>query len=320
MIGMGVGGLVVLGVLAYAAMRFMGGGPKPSPAPPVTPPTTMAVAPPTTEAPAPPTTQAVAPPVEEGVTVVKTPPTTTPAALPSPVTKATPAPTPVPTVAKGPSPAPTKAPTAAVATPPPGPSAEALKAQQVATLLGQADTAAAAHSYDQAAGFYDDALKLDPSNAKATAGKTAAIASAASFKKTFVSGKTVVSSGKAAKALSGFDSEDVSVSKAPDYSGRIEFEVTPRNVKPGDNYSVKVFLTNDGKKSFKIGSLNVTTTANGSKTGGPASSSVKEVQPQQRVSLQETSGAWQDGTNSWNLEVAVVSDHGDTFKNTVTWR
>ena len=195
-----------------------------------------------------------------------------------------------------------------------------MKAQQVATLLGQADSAAGAHSYDQAAGFYDEALKLDPGNAKASAGKAAAVASAASFKKTFVSGKTVVSGGKGAKALSGFDSEDVSVSKAPDYSGRIEFEVTPRNVKPGDSYSVKVFLTNDGKKSFKIGSLTVSTTANGSKTGGPASASVKEVQPQQRVSLQETTGSWQDGTNSWNLEVAVVSDHGDTFKNTVTWR
>jgi len=31
-------------------------------------------------------------------------------------------------------------------------------------------------------------------------------------------------------------------------------------------------------------------------------------------------GVWQDGTTSWNLDVAVVSDRGDTFKNQVTWR
>jgi hypothetical protein len=141
------------------------------------------------------------------------------------------------------------------------------------------------------------------------------------MKKTFVAGRTSVQSGKAGKGnMAGFDTEDVSLGKAPDYSGRIEFEVSPRNVKPGDSYTARVFLTNDGKKSFKIGTLNVTTTANGAKSGGPVASTVKEVQPQQRVALQEVTGVWQEGTTSWSLEVAVVSDHGDTFKNTVVWR
>ena len=144
---------------------------------------------------------------------------------------------------------------------------------------------------------------------------------AGSLKKSFVAGKTTVKSGKAAKGgPAGFDSEDVNLAKAPDYSGRVEFEVSPAHVKPGDAYTVRVFLTNDGKKSFKIGSLSVTTNANGSKSGGPANAAVKEVQPQQRVSLQETSGTWQEGTSSWSLEVDVVSDHGDSFKNQVTWR
>jgi hypothetical protein len=312
---MGVGGLVVLAALGYVGMRFMskGGTAESTPAP-VAPPTTMAMAPPETTAPQPPpTTVAAAPPVDEGVTVVKTPPSTTLAAAPSPGTSRTPTPTPPPATV-------TKATQPPATTLPAGPSAEAVKAQQVTNLLGQADAAAGAHSYDQAAGIYDEVLKLEPGNAKASSGKTAAIASGASFKKSFVAGKTVVSSGKSAKALSGFDSEDVSVSKAPDYSGRIEFEVSPTHVKPGDSYTARVFLTNDGKKSFKIGSLTVTTTTNGNKAGGPASAAVKEVQPQQRVSLQETTGTWGEGTNSWNLEVAVVSDHGDSFKNTVNWR
>lgn len=315
---MGVGGLVLLGVLGYAGMRFMGGKATPASTPtPVAPPTTMAMAalPAATLAPAPPpTTLAAKPLIDEGVTVVKAPPPTTLAAAPSPGATRTPAPTPTPAAT-------TKATQPAAATPPPGPSAEAVHAQQVTNLLGQADAAAGAHSYDQAAGLYDEVLKLDPGNAKASGGKSAALASAVSFKKSFVSGKTSVSSGKAAKgSLSGFDSEDVSVAKAPDYSGRIEFEVSPSHVKPGDSYAARIFLTNDGKKSFKIGSLAVTTTTNGNKAGGPAAAAVKEVQPQQRVSLQETTGTWQDGTTSWNLEAAVVSDHGDSFKNTVTWR
>ena len=312
---MALGGIVVLAALGYVGMRFMAkGGTTVSTPATLAPPTTVAMAPPETQMPQPPpTTIAAAAAVDEGVTVVKTPTPTTLAAAPSPGTTRAPTPTPSPATA-------TKATQPPVTTLPAGPSAEAVKAQQVTNLLGQADAAAGAHSYDQAAGLYDEVLKLDPANAKASGGKSAAIASGASFKKSFVAGKTAVSSGKAAKALSGFDSEDVSVSKAPDYSGRIEFEVSPTHVKPGDSYTARVFLTNDGKKSFKIGSLTVTTTMNGNKAGGPASAAVKEVQPQQRVSLQETTGTWAEGTNSWNLEVAVVSDHGDSFKNTVTWR
>ena len=309
---LGLIGLAILGGGGFVAWRMMHKAGEPARAPTVAPPTTMAAAPATQPAvTAPPETLPVAPPtttaVEETVTVVKSP------APPSPSPAASKAPA-------SPTPAPTKA-TTPTTTAPAAPSADALRAQQVVTLLGQADAAAAARNHDQAAGLYDQVLKLEPENAKAGAGKTAAMAVVTSLRKSFVPGKTVVRGGKAAKGgPAGFDSEDVNLAKAPDYSGRIEFEVSPAHVKPGDGYAVHVFLTNDGKKAFKIGSLNVTTSTNGTKSGGPAPPAVKEVQPQQRVALQDAGGTWAEGTTSWNLEVDVVSDHGDSFKNQVTWR
>src|SRR6185295_16084017 len=96
------------------------------------------------------------------------------------------------------------------------------KAQQVAGLIGQADGAAASKNWDAAVTLYDEALKLDPQNQHALDAKK-----------------------KAAKAdVTGFDSSDVSVQKAPDFLGRIEFAMTPASIKPGESYSLKIYLVN----------------------------------------------------------------------------
>ena len=86
-------------------------------------------------------------------------------------------------------------------------------------------------------------LKLDPQNGRAVEGKAAAQAGAASLRRSFVSDRTTLS-GKAAKVdgLGGFDTEGVTVAKVPDYSGRLEFEVSPARVMPGDRYTVRDFL------------------------------------------------------------------------------
>jgi hypothetical protein len=276
------------------------------------PPQSVASAPPQTAPPA------VEPPVEEAVTIVRSPPPSTQAAL----TPTPPTPRPAPTAPGKTAPAGKATP---IATPPPV-APEVARAQQtaaqVAALLGQAEAAAAAHNLDSAAGLFDEVLKLDPQNAKAAEGKATAQATLASLKKTFVPGKTSVQSGTKAAAggMAGFESEGVSLAKAPDYSGRIEFETTPRNVKPGDSYTVLVYLTNDGKKTFKLSATSATTAMNGSKSGGPVQPKAKSVDPQQRVLLVELPGVWQPGTNTWSTEVVVTSDHNDTFKNTLSWK
>jgi hypothetical protein len=303
---MAAGALILIGT-GFATWMLLRGS-KPAENPPVTAP----MAPPSTALGAPPPTQAVAPapvpepPVEEAVTIVSDAPSPT-----LPVIGATPRPASPPPAAKG-----------ATAPPPPTTlSPEVARAQQVASLLGRAEAAAAAWDYAGASAAFDEVLRLEPSNARATEGRAQAQAALVSLRKGFVAGRTTITGGKSAKGgLSGFDSEDVSVAKAVDYSGRIEFEASPRSVKPGDTYNVQVYLTNDGKKGFKIGNVTVTTAVNGARSNTPASLRERDLEPGQRVLLSEVPGTWQASTTSWSLEVVVTSSRNDTFRSQLTWR
>jgi tetratricopeptide (TPR) repeat protein len=183
-------------------------------------------------------------------------------------------------------------------------------------LLGQAEAASAANKLDQAASLYDEALKLDPQNAKAAAGKAAALAGAASLKKAFVVGRTAFI-GKPKKGPAGFDDNDPA---DPDYAAKIDYEFAPANVKPGDQYSAKIFLVNEGKKPIKLNNMTVTTVANGQRTPGPASPQAKDVAPGQRALLATLGGPWKDGTTSWTLEVMVTSARGEIYNSRANWR
>jgi hypothetical protein len=312
---MGLAALVVIGGGAWGAMRFLRAKPAPAVAPtpapiaqatPIPPPISQATAPSepeTTLAPA-----AVETPLATAPTVAPTP-TPRPSASPSAVPSASPSPK------KG---APTPAPTAAASA---APSAESVRAAQVAAVLGQADASLGARQYDAAIGHYDEALRLEPGNAKATADRASAVALRDASRKKFVPGRTVVKTEKATGSLSGFDTGDVALQKAPDFLGRIDFEMSPAaGIKPGDGYSLKIILVNEGKKPIRIQGLGVTTTVNGAGSSSPTTARVREVQPQQRAELGEVTGSWLDGTTSWSAEVLVTANKGDSLKNTIFWR
>jgi len=207
----------------------------------------------------------------------------------------------------------TKAATTAPATPNPAALASAAR--------DQGDHALAAGQFDVAIGHYDEALRLAPGHADAAAGRAKAVAARDAGKRRFVPGTTSVKSAKQGKAdLTGFESSDVKVAGALEYSGRIDFEVKPDRVKPGDPYTIRVFLTNDGKKELKIGSVTVSYVANGNKSGGPVNARAKQVAPQANVLLEEFPGVWGEGTTSWSMEVVIASNRGDTFRNQLTWK
>lgn len=210
-------------------------------------------------------------------------------------------------------------PTAAPAAPTPNPAQQTAAA--VTNLMAQAQAASAARNYDAAISIYDEVLKLQPQNAAATSARNAAVAARTAGRRAFVPGRTVVQTEKAKGGgdIAGFDSSDVSVKKAPDFQGRLEFAMNPPTVKPGDRYRLQVALVNEGKKPIKLSGMTFTITVNGKKSGNPIAPRVKEVAPQQRVVLEELPGVFPEAS-SWVAEVLVTANKGDSLKNQLTWK
>ena len=282
-----------------------------SPPPPVvatpaaTPMTTLRAQPTPDPAPTAEALPTVAPP-EDVVTIVRTA-TPPPRAVPSAA----------PTVAATPRPVETRRPDPVD----PAASARARVATQVSGLLAQGQAAAAARNYDAAAGLYDAALRLDPQNTAALSGKASAASARAHARRAFVAGRTAVQTEKArGGGLAGFDSSDVKLQKAPDFQGRVEFVMTPSSVQPGDPWTLKVYVVNEGKKAIKISALSVATVVNGTRSGTGGAPKNREIAPQQRVVVDELSGTWPAGVTSWSTEVKVTAGKNDTLQSQLTWK
>jgi FHA domain len=302
-------GLLVLVAGGYFAWRAM----SQSPAPPAPNPTPFARA---SEPPPPP----VATPEPAAATPAAVESATPePVATPTPVVSSTPTPAAAPTPTPRPTPRVTPA-TATAATPPPAPTGPS-PAQQAAGLIGQAEAALGARQYDAAIGHLDGALRLDPGNAKATSLRADATQRRDLARRKFVAGRTVVDSEKTrkdkARGLVGFDADE----KAPDFTGRIEFEMTPAGaVEANDAWTLKVFVVNQGQKAIRVQGLALGAAVNGTGGATPVAASVREVAPQQRVQVAETSGTWRDGTTSWVAQATLTAPKNETLSNTLTWR
>jgi len=181
----------------------------------------------------------------------------------------------------------------------------------------QGDTALSGRRWDQALGLYDQALRLEPQNTRAQAGKARATAAVASAKKSFVTGRTIFLGKPKKAAAAGFDTNEEA---DPDYQGSITFEVQPNSVVPGDNYTVKVYLANEGKKAIRVNGINVTTIRNGQRSPAPGSPQTREVAPGQKGLLTSVGGSWADGTTNWSLEAVVTSGRSETYTGRLNWR
>ncbi len=289
------------------------------------PPTTLAQAATSRPVDATPATQPEALGPEEPETTPVTPGTEpTPEAVPTSTPTATPVPraTPTPTPRATPTPSRPAPPTT---TAPAGPSAEAQRAQQEAqiqSLLAQAESALAARQYEVAIGHVDGVLRLDATNARATALRIDATRRRDLLRRRFVTGRTAVQTEKAqGGGLAGFDTGGADVRRAPDFQGRIEFEMSPASgIDAGAAWTLRIFVVNEGEKDIRVRGLTITTRING--TGNPASLPVaaREIAPQQRALVGETSGTWRDDTTSWSSEVQVTANRGDSLRCTLSWR
>ncbi len=283
---------VLTSVGGYVGWEVLKPGPvRPTPAPTAPPSTEAALA-----------TPAPSPSVAEA-TPAEAPPTTERAASPPP-----PAPTPAPKPLVGKMKVPERKPVPDLSV-------------QAGELADQGNGAASTGNYEQALVYFDEALKLDPGNAKAKAGKATAQAAATALRRSFVFDLTAAENIKGQPGrLAGFDTDGVEVKRAAQVPGRIEFEVAPARVKPGDRFLVRVFLRNTGKKDIKIKEMNVSRAINGIRNAMSPTIRAKEVNPQARALLDELPGVWASDTSAWVLDVVVVSNRGDNYQNQLVWK
>jgi tetratricopeptide (TPR) repeat protein len=217
---------------------------------------------------------------------------------------------------------------------------QALKARQLNEALAKADEALLGQKYDQAIAFYDEALRIDPENQRAIAGKGNAVQARvlaqtalggvvkAGAGKTFVAGKTAASSSETRAGGSvpaGFEeTAGVSVKKgtqAADLPGKISFDVSPDQVKAGENFTVKIYMQNEGTAPISIKDMLVTSIVNGRRQGGALPPLVRDVAPQQKALLYSIGpDLWKEDTTSWVLEALVRTQRGETYQNSVTWK
>ena len=217
------------------------------------------------------------------------------------------------------------------------------KAQQQALsavngLLAKADDALANQKYDAAINLYDEVLKADPQNQRATLGKTSAVGARAltqaaaqggshpALGRSFVAGKTVAQSAETRQgnAPEGFEeSAGVTVKQGTqpaDLPGKINFEFNPGVPKPGEKYTATISLMNEGLAPIQLRDMIVTTTVNGKRSQGPVPPLTKDVAPKQKALLLSLPDLWKEDTTSWTMEIVVHTTRGETYKNQVTWK
>jgi hypothetical protein len=228
-------------------------------------------------------------------------------------------PTPAPPIADAPTVAPpvatTPAPVAAPPTVAPPPVTQPpAPVNPVPGLLVQAEQAMAAKRFGDAISRFNEALKLEPQNPEALAGRQRAMGERASVGRYFLTAVTISEGKVSGGGIAGFDGAQVVKSQC---ECALIYEVTPANPVQGEPYTVAIFLKNDSKKDIKPRSIAVTVTVNGSSSNRPVTLATKEVARGQKAMIGKLEDTWKVGTTSWSLEAAVSAVN--TYRAQLSW-
>ena len=143
---------------------------------------------------------------------------------------------------------------------------------------------------------------------------------AGSAPRRFVLGTTSIESLKpVGRDLKGFEAGDVGVKRAPEVNGRVELEMDPPQVRPGVDYTVRVYLANDGDKDIPVQEVRVSTVEDGKSAVRTTPLRTRTVRPKQRALLHEIEGVWRERARSWVMDVVVTSSRQDVYKNRLRW-
>jgi serine/threonine protein kinase len=197
----------------------------------------------------------------------------------------------------------------------------------VESLLRLAEAAIDEGKYGLALDQYGEVLKRDPDQAQALEGhRICAEALAASAGgRAFVSGPSVVLGAVVAPpGPRGFEEgggvAPRRLEEATPPSVLIEFQAEPRSPRPGETFTIKVFVVNEGGGSERISSLGMTTIVNGGRAAGTVPPLVSEAPPRSRTLVYRLSDMWKSSTATWSLTVDLRTARGETVRSTTEWR
>lgn len=204
-------------------------------------------------------------------------------------------------------------------------------ANAVAALLTEAEAAVSDGQCQLALGFYAEALRLDPANERARLGRQfcgtareAPRAAAAPLARAFVSGQTHQAGEAVRRGPVGFeDSAGVAVRRlevamAP--AGKILFEIEPRELGPGDRFTLRAYLVNEGVGPLDVRQVSATTTVNGRQASGGLPVPARPIPPGDKATLLSLEDVWKADVTSWSLALAVRVASGDLYANELTWK
>jgi hypothetical protein len=129
----------------------------------------------------------------------------------------------------------------------------------------------------------------------------------------FVAEDTSIATASAG-GVEGFESSDVSSRRPPRFSGRMEFDVLPPAVRPGEPFVVRIHLRNEGRREVKIRGLSLVAVVDGLRAPAPVKPLLREVAPHSRALVAEYSGVWGEA-RSWALEAVVTADRNETVSS-----
>jgi tetratricopeptide (TPR) repeat protein len=155
------------------------------------------------------------------------------------------------------------------------------------------------------------AARPTPAEAVAAAAPTPA-PTAAPLRRFDADATSVATAG--AGGVEGFDSSDVSSRRSPQFTGRLEFEVLPPAVRPGEPFVVRIHLRNDGRRPVKIRAMSLAAVVDGRRLPAPVKPLQREVGPQWRALVAEYSGVWSEA-GSWALEAVVTADRDERISS-----
>jgi hypothetical protein len=144
-------------------------------------------------------------------------------------------------------------------------------------------------------------LAIAPAEARASVGKARVATTRLGLARTFVPDLPSSEAEEGpVKSVPGFkDLQGMDVRKAVKVPGRAELEAAPERVKPGDSYTVRVYLRNqDAKKKLRVVHVKARNTVNGQDSAVEVSWKPLEIKHRERPLVASLSGRWGNDVTS----------------------